>query len=108
MGWFSFGAKHKQSSPDAAVLAQPQAAVVKVLGSGCAKCNELEQVVRLAIEELGMNAAIEHVTEWEKIAAYGVMQTPALVIDEKVVCSGRVLKKDAVIALFQQVCNNEE
>lgn len=101
MGCFSFGAKHKQPLPDTAVPAQPKAAVVKVLGSGCAKCNELEQAVRQAIEELGMNAAIEHVTEWEKIAAYGVMQTPALVIDEKVVCSGRVLKKNAVIALFQ-------
>lgn len=107
MGWFSFGAKHKQPSSDMAVSGQTghQAAIttVKVLGSGCAKCNQLEQAVREAMQELGMDAAIEHVTELEKIAAYGVMQTPALVVGEKVVCSGRVLKKDAVIELFKQV-----
>ena len=63
---------------------------VKVLGSGCAKCNALEAAVREAMDELGMNEAIEHVTDFAQIAAYGVMSTPALVVDGKVVMKGKV------------------
>ena len=49
---------------------------VKVLGSGCAKCVALEQAAREALEELGMETAIDHVTDFAQIAAYGVMTTP--------------------------------
>lgn len=56
---------------------------VKVLGSGCAKCNALEQATREALEELGMDMAIDHVTDFSQIEAYGVMTTPALVVDGK-------------------------
>lgn len=76
---------------------------VKVLGSGCAKCRELEKVTREALEELGMNSNIEHVTDFVRIAAYGVMITPALVVDGKVVSYGKVLKKDEIKALFCKV-----
>ena len=76
---------------------------VKVLGSGCAKCNELEANVKAALEELGMDTAIEHVTDFTQIAAYGVMSTPALVVDGKVVAYGKVLKKDEVVTLLQKV-----
>ena len=76
---------------------------VKVLGSGCAKCNALEQAVREALEELGMETTIDHVTDFSRIAAYGVMSTPALVVDGKVVSYGKVLKKDEVKALIQKV-----
>ena len=67
---------------------------VKVLGSGCAKCNALEEAVRAALTELGMDTAIDHVTDFTQIAAYGVMSTPALVVDGKVVSFGKVLKKE--------------
>ena len=70
--------------------------VIKILGSGCAKCNALEAATVAAIKELGLEAAIEHVTDFAKIAQYGVMQTPALVVDEKVKSFGRVLSKDEV------------
>ncbi len=76
---------------------------VMVLGSGCAKCNALEQVVREALAELGMETEIIHVTDFTKIAAYGVMTTPALVVDGKVVSYGKVLKKDEAKALIQKV-----
>lgn len=76
---------------------------VKVLGSGCAKCNELEAATKEALEELGMDTVIEHVTDFTQIAAYGVMSTPALVVDGKVVSYGKVLKKDEVVKLLQRV-----
>ena len=76
---------------------------VKVLGSGRAKCSALEQAAREALAELGMDTEIEHVTDFAKIAAYGVMTTPALVVDGKVVSYGKVLKKDEAKALIQKV-----
>ena len=79
------------------------AAWVKVLGSGCAKCNALEDAVRDALTELGMDTTIDHVTDFTQIAAYGVMTTPALVVDGKVVSYGKVLKKDEAKALIQKV-----
>lgn len=79
------------------------AAGVKVLGGGCAKCNALEAVVRSALEELGMDTAIDHVTDFSQIAAYGVMSTPALVVDGKVASYGKVLSKDQAKAILQKV-----
>ena len=75
---------------------------VKVLGSGCAKCNALESAVRSALEELGMDTTIEHVTDFAQIAAYGVMSTPALVVDGKVVSYGKALSKDEAKAVIQK------
>lgn len=76
---------------------------VKVLGSGCAKCNELEANVKAALVQLGMDSSIEHVTDFAVIAAYGVMSTPALVVDDKVVSYGKVLKVDEAVKLLQKV-----
>lgn len=78
---------------------------VKVLGSGCAKCNALEEATRAALAELGMDTTIDHVTDFTQIAAYGVMTTPALVIDGKVVSYGKVLKKDEAKALITTARN---
>ena len=75
---------------------------VKVLGSGCAKCNDLEAATVEALKELGMDTAIDHVADFAQIAAYGVMSTPALVVDGKVVSYGKVLKKDEVIKLLKE------
>lgn len=76
---------------------------VKVLGSGCAKCIALETAAREALAELGMDTAVDHVTDFTQIAAYGVMTTPALVVDGKVVSYGKVLKKEEAKALIQRV-----
>jgi len=63
---------------------------VKILGSGCANCINLEKATRQAVEELGLEATFEKVTDYADIAAYGIMRTPGLVVDEEVVLSGRV------------------
>ncbi|WP_139905453.1 thioredoxin family protein [Clostridium thermarum] len=64
--------------------------VIKVLGTGCANCKKLEANTRQAVEELGLDAVIEKVTDIKDIMKYGVMKTPALVVDEKVKIMGRV------------------
>jgi small redox-active disulfide protein 2 len=64
--------------------------ILKVLGSGCKNCLRLERATRQALDELGLEAAIEKVTDYPTIVAYGVMATPALVVDDRVVVSGRV------------------
>ena len=69
---------------------------IKVLGSGCAKCVTLEKNVKEALDELGQEMSIEHVTDFTEIASYGVMSTPALVIDGKVVSFGKVLTVEEV------------
>ena len=60
---------------------------VKVLGSGCARCIEQERNVRAALGELGVDTQVEHVTDPTRIAAYGVMSTPALVSTSSADCS---------------------
>lgn len=76
---------------------------IKVLGSGCPKCSELEDNVRAALIELGIDTTVDHVTDLAQIVSYGVMSTPALVVDGKVVSYGRVLKRDEAKVLIQQV-----
>ncbi len=65
--------------------------IIKILGTGCPKCKKLEETARQAVAELGVEAGIEKVTDLNDIMDYGVMMTPALVIDEKVVSSGKLL-----------------
>lgn len=79
---------------------EPTDATIQVLGSGCAKCNALEDAVRAALQELGVEVPIGHVTDFSQIAAYGVMTTPALVVAGKVVSSGKVLSKEEAKALL--------
>lgn len=64
--------------------------IIKVLGSGCANCKKLEANVQEAVRELGIEAVIEKVEDFKDIMAFGVMKTPALVVDEKVKVTGRV------------------
>jgi small redox-active disulfide protein 2 len=63
---------------------------IEVLGTGCAKCNMLEAVARTAADKLGLEYELVHVKDLGKIAAYGVMMTPALVIDGQVKLTGKV------------------
>lgn len=76
--------------------------LIKILGSGCAKCNRLEQLTRDAVGELGIEATFEHVTEMDKIMAYPIMTTPALVIDEEVKASGRIPSKEELLGWLKQ------
>lgn len=74
---------------------------IKILGSGCSKCDQLEKNTVEALTELGMDTTVEHVTDFAQIAAYGVMTTPALVVGKKVVAYGKILKKDEIIKLLK-------
>lgn len=63
---------------------------VKILGPGCANCKKLEAVTREALTGLEMEAEISKVTDYAEIMAHSILSTPALVVDGKVVCSGRI------------------
>lgn len=63
---------------------------IKVLGTGCTKCKTLEKATLAAVKELGLEATVTKEEDIMNIMAYGVMRTPGLVIDEKVVVSGRI------------------
>ncbi len=74
---------------------------IKVLGSGCKKCQALEANAKEAVESLGVDATISKVTDYNDILSYGVMTTPALVVDGKVVLSGQVPKAKQIEKLLK-------
>ena len=75
--------------------------VIKVLGSGCANCKKLEAHTKEAVAQLGVDATIEKVTDFKDIAAYGVMRTPALVVDEQVKIVGKVASVEEIKNLLK-------
>lgn len=77
-------------------------ASIKILGSGCSKCNEMEKNLKEALKNLNMDLEIGHVTNFVDIAKYGVMQTPALVIDERVVDVGNVLSTSEIVEILKK------
>jgi small redox-active disulfide protein 2 len=79
---------------------------IKVLGSGCANCKRLESETRAALDAAGIAYELEKVTEYTDIMAYGVMTTPALVINEKVVSSGRIPARSKIVELAHEVESN--
>ena len=69
---------------------------IKVLGPGCAKCQQTEKVVKEAIAEAGITAEVEKVTDMMKIAGFGVFGTPAVVVNGEVKSVGKIPKKDEI------------
>lgn len=72
---------------------------IKILGTGCAKCKQTESIIRETLDEISVSANIEKVTDIEDIVGYGVMVTPAVVVNEKVLFTGKVPTKDEVKAM---------
>ena len=70
---------------------------IKVLGGGCCKCENLLSAVKEAVAQKGIDAEIEYITDMARIMEYGIMSTPALMVDNKVVSMGRVLKAKEVL-----------
>ena len=65
---------------------------VKVLGGGCCKCETLLANAKEAVAKVGVEAEVEYITDFSVIASYGIMSTPALIVDDKIVSMGKVLK----------------
>lgn len=74
---------------------------IEILGTGCAKCKALEAVVKEAVAKIGGFHSVEKVDDIQKIMDYGVMSTPALVVDGKVRSTGKLLSMDEVIAILK-------
>jgi small redox-active disulfide protein 2 len=74
---------------------------IKILGSGCAKCVKLYENASAAVREAGIEANIEKVTDMAKIASYGVMSMPALVVDGSIASMGRVPSKEQIKMLLK-------
>ena len=75
---------------------EPEGLAIKVLGMGCPNCDRLTEEVMAALSELGLGADVEHVTDMNRISEYGVMGTPALVINKKTRSVGRVPRSDEI------------
>ncbi|MHB0857852.1 MAG: thioredoxin family protein [Anaerolineae bacterium] len=71
---------------------------IKILGTGCPKCKRLEQLAHEAVAEAGVEAHIVHVTDMDGIMAYPIMSTPGLVINEELKSSGRLPRKEEIVA----------
>ncbi len=78
--------------------------IIKVLGTGCPKCKKLENNVKEAVKQMGIEATVEKVADINDIMEYGVLQTPALVVDEQVKVMGKVLDVEGV----KQVIRKDE
>jgi small redox-active disulfide protein 2 len=74
---------------------------IKVLGTGCPNCKRLDKLARQAVTDLGVDATVIKVEDLDQIMAYDILSTPALVIDENVAISGRVPRKDEIVAWIQ-------
>ncbi|MDD4924387.1 MAG: thioredoxin family protein [Dehalococcoidales bacterium] len=80
---------------------------IKILGSGCAKCHQLEQTVKEVVNEMCIDAEIYYVKNISSIMEYPIITTPGLVINEKVVSSGRVPSKAEITSFITTALENE-
>ena len=80
---------------------------IRILGPGCVSCNRLEEMVLEVMAARGIAADIEHVRELDEIWRYGVIQTPALVVGKKVLCSGKMPMKAQVEAWFNELFHKD-
>ena len=76
---------------------------VKVLGAGCKSCHEMYENTKKAVTEMGLSVEVEYITDMQKVMEYGVMSMPALVVNEKVVSMGKVLKSADVEKLLRKL-----
>lgn len=94
MGLFGFGKKTEEVKGGCNI---------KVLGAGCKSCQELHENVKKAVVNMNLEAEVEYITDMAKIMGYGVMSMPAIVVNEKVVSMGKVLKVAQVEELLKKL-----
>ena len=80
---------------------------IKVLGPGCAKCHQLEKVVEEVVKEMGIDTKVEKVSDIKKIMQYPILTTPGLVINEELVCSGKVPTKSETTQFIINAADKE-
>jgi len=80
---------------------------IKILGPGCARCHQLEKTTREVAKELGIDATVEEVKDIQKITEYPILTTPGLVINEELVCAGRVPTKAEIAQLITNALTRE-
>lgn len=93
----------KEITNDCCSEAKDGICCMKVLGAGCKSCHEQYENAKEAVKELGLSVEVEYITDMQKVMEYGVMSMPALVVNEKVVSMGKVLKTADVIALLHRL-----
>jgi small redox-active disulfide protein 2 len=81
---------------------------IKILGPGCARCQQLEKTAREVVKELGIDADVEEVKDINKIMEYPILTTPGLVINEELVCAGRVPNKAEITQLIANASSKED
>ena len=81
---------------------------IKILGPGCVRCDQVEQTTKEVVKELGIEATLEHVRDIKKIMEYPILTTPGLVLNEELVCSGRVPSKTEVTSFMTTALAKEE
>ena len=75
---------------------------VKILGPGCPRCKRLEELTREAAQEAGITVEIEHVTDMTRILDYSIITTPGLVVEEEVKMSGRLPRREEIVAWLKE------
>ena len=81
---------------------------IKVLGAGCKSCHEQYENTKKAVENMGLSVEVEYITDMEKIMEYGIMSMPGLVINEKVVSMGKVLKVADIEKLLDKFVSKDD
>ncbi len=95
--------KKTETTNDCCPEAQNGVYCIKVLGSGCASCHAQYEYAKEAVQNIGLSVKVEYITDLQKVMEYGVMSMPALVVNEKVVSMGKVLKANDVEKLLHKL-----
>ena len=106
MALFNFGKKKEEEKKAPACCCGTSVngiCCVKVLGAGCKACHEQYENAKTAVKALGLDVEVEYITDMEKVMGYGVMSMPAIVVNEKVVSMGKVLKAADVEKLLRKL-----
>lgn len=95
--------KAEETANDCRTEAKDGIFCIKVLGAGCKSCHEQYENAREAVKAMGLDIEVEYITDMQKVMEYGVMSMPAIVVNEKVVSMGKVLKQNDVVTLLHKL-----